>query len=110
MERFRTISPYIENGVPLPQLAHAAEFFQHFEKILLEEQLINAEGGFKQALLRIPGLTVDAFWLQSPPGGNDVVIPIRGPANLERKQYSKDEFVRTLQPLVEKFREFEKMI
>ena len=94
--------------VRFSQLAHAAEFFQHFEKILLEEQLINAEGGFKLALLRIPGLTVDAFWLQSPNNDRDVVIPIRGPANLERKQYTTDEFVRTLQPLVEKFRAFNK--
>ena len=94
--------------VSFSQHAHVAEFFRQFEQILLADQLSNAEGGFKLALLRIPGLTVDAFWLQSPGGESDVVIPIRGPANLERKQYTKDEFVRTLQPLVEKFRAFNK--
>ena len=93
--------------VRFSQLAQVAEFFQHFEKILKAEQLIVAKMGFQLALLRIPGLTVEAFWLQSPAGGNDVVVPIRGPANLERRQYTVEEFVRTLQPLVKKFRAFD---
>ena len=93
--------------VSFSQNPQVAEFFQHFEKILQAEQLIVAELGFQLALLRIPGLTVDAFWLRSPAGGNDVVIPIRGPANLERRQYTVDEFVRTLQPLVKKFLAFD---
>ena len=93
--------------VSFSQHDQVAEFFQHFEKILQMEQLIIAGMGFQLALLRIPGLTVDAFWLRSQTVGNDIVVPIRGPANLERRQYTVEEFVRTLQPLVKKFLAFD---
>ena len=96
--------------VKFTQLAPAAEFFTHFEKILKAEQLIRTERRFELRFLRIPGLTLDAFWLRSPDGVSDVFVPIRGPAKLEPRQYSLDEFLRTLQPLVEIFQEFDKKI
>jgi len=92
--------------VGFSQNEQVTEFFQHFEKILQMEQLIVAGMGFNLALLRIPGLTVDAFWLRSRAGGADIVVPIRGPANLELRQYSLDEFLRALRPLAGKFLAF----
>ncbi|MFN0103636.1 MAG: hypothetical protein ACKV2U_16285 [Bryobacteraceae bacterium] len=87
--------------------AQSAEFIKNFREILETDQLQSARG-FGLRLLRIPALLTDAFWIRSPDGMNDTMVPILASATMKKRPYAPDEFLRALQPLVKKFLAFDK--
>ncbi len=59
--------------------------------------------------LRIPGLSVGAFWLKSLEGGPDLVVPYHAVAHKLKtmRAYSMDEFMSIVRPLAEKRLKFD---
>jgi hypothetical protein len=61
-----------------------------------------ADIDYEPWVLTIPGLLTECFWLKSPGGGNDVVVPFfTSQALRSGHAYSIDKFLKIMRPLAE---------
>lgn len=92
--------------VSLSQDPRVADFSKRLQEIQQTEPFTSMQD-VELRLLRIPALLVEAFWLRSPDGNDNVVVPIMAPSNVERRPFRIDEFLRVLEPLTQKFLAFD---
>jgi hypothetical protein len=92
----------------MTSLSHGPQISEFLQAVLDLLPLVQAECGavdsYELRILSIPGILIEAFWLKSPAGDQDLVVPYRNLSReLKGKQvYPMDEFLRIIQPLAEK--------
>jgi hypothetical protein len=90
-------------GWKMTNLSHGppiAEFLQAVLRLApLIEQIVELQAqNYELRMLSIPGLLIEAFWLKSPAGDRDYVVPYNALSGelLEKPFLKMDEFLRTI--------------
>jgi hypothetical protein len=95
----------------MPQVAalqrgpHAANIL---EKVRDLERLNDGNGQYELALLNIPSLLVESFWLRSLGAGPDLIVPFHSLNKrvVLMRPYKADEFIQIMRVLAERRLEF----
>jgi hypothetical protein len=69
------------------------------------------DGKFTMAILRIPGILMEALLLESEDGAERLIVPVLTPARDVRLRivHEAAEFLETIAPLVARFRKFDEL-
>jgi len=99
------------NAVPkMTSLSHDSLIGGAIRAIHEVETLPELQGhNYELRVLRIPGLLIEAFWLKSLDGGDDLVVPVltRGAELKAMRAYPIAQFLEIARPMVAKFLKFD---
>jgi hypothetical protein len=103
----------VAKGDAPPKLASVSENRKMLAAMQIASKYMNDSSdqkkGYTLRVLRIPGILLEALWLHS--ANDDIVIPTysKSPELEQGHEYRADEFLKTIQPVIARFRRFDEL-